>query len=178
MLFFLIIGAVGAASNGNVTAVDYDSDDNVIAQHLDAVDANTTENNLKMEADAPDNVLKDSGTTTVNNWGELKDAIHDGAVIELSGDDVYYAEGSGIAIDSGAVTIDGKGHTIDAQRLNSHIFEIYNGATLNLKNLTLKNALNNGDGGAIYSSGTLTVTGCTFTNNTATTDGGGAIYNH
>ncbi|MBR4448042.1 Ig-like domain repeat protein [Methanobrevibacter sp.] len=188
-----MIGAVSAASDVNVTALGSDLADNTITQHLDAVEDNATEksisddnkqeseNALKMGADTPDNVLKDSGTTTVNNWGELESAINDGAVIELSGDDVYYAEGSGISIDSGTVTIDGKGHTIDAQRLNSHIFEINNGATLKLENLILKNALNNldVDGGAIYNDqGTLTVINCTFTNNTATTEMGGAIYNY
>ena len=138
-----------------------------------------SEDALKMGADASGRVLADSGNVTVNNWTELMSNINDGAVIELSGDDVYYAEGSGIAIDSGTVTIDGKGHTIDAQGLNSHIFEINNGATLKLKNLILKNALNNGDGGAIYNNqGTLIIINCTFTNNTANYEKGGAIYNH
>ena len=168
-----MIGAVSSASDGNVTALGSDLEDNAIAQHFDAVEDNASEKSV-----SDNNVLKDSGSTTVNNWGQLKDAINDGAVIELSGDDVYYAEGSGITVDSGAVTIDGKGHTIDAQRLNSRIFEINNGATLKLENLILKNALSNRDGGAIYSSGTLMVTNCTFTNNTATTENGGAIYNH
>ena len=190
LLFFLIIGAV-SASDGNVDALGSDLANDAIAQHLDAVEDNATENSisdgnkiksenaLKMGPDAPENVLKDSGTTEVNNWGELKGAINDGAVIELSGDDVYYAEGSGITIDYGTVTIDGKGHTIDAQRLNCHIFEVNDGATLTLKNLILKNALNDDDGGSIYiDQGTLTVIGCTFTNNTATTKKGGAIYNY
>lgn len=144
------------------------------------VDDNKLNDALKMGADASDNILKDSGTKSVNSWEELKDAIKDGAMIELSGDDVYYAEVSGITIDSGTVSIDGKGHTIDAYRLNSHIFEINNGATLILKNLILKNTLSNSDGGAIYNcQGTLRVTSCTFTNNTSLgSNGGGAIYNH
>ena len=62
---------------------------------------------MQRGADAPDNVLKDSGTTTVNDWESLRSAINDGAVIELSGDDVYYAEESGITIGSGTVSIDG-----------------------------------------------------------------------
>ena len=173
LLFFLMVGAVCAASDSNVTASVSDLADNAATQHFDAVENNATEksigddnnlkseNALKMGADTPGNVLKDSGTTTVNDWGQLRGAVSDGVVIELSGDDVYYAEGSGITINSGTVTIDGKGHTIDAQGMNSHIFEV-----------------NNGDGGAIYSSGTLTVASCTFTNNTATTEMGGAIYNH
>ena len=184
-----MIGAVCAEGDSNATASGSDLADSTIMQHLDAVEDNATEksisdegklkseNDLKTEEGA-DNILKNSGTTTVNNWGELGSAINDGAVIELDGDDVYYAEGSGIAIDSGTVEIDGKGHTIDAQRLNSHIFEINNGATLKLENLILKNTLTNSDGGAIYSSGTLIVTNCTFTNNTATKERGAAIYNH
>ena len=134
-----MIGAVSSASDGNVTALGSDLEDNAITQHLDAVEDNASEKSI-----SDNNVLKDSGSTTVNNWGQLKDAINDGAVIELSGDDVYYAEGSGISIDSGTVAIDGKGHTIDAQRLNSRIFEINNGATLKLENLILKNALKTG----------------------------------
>ena len=130
----------------------------------------------------------DSVITTVDNWAELSSAINDGAVIELSGDDVYYAEGSTIAIESGTVTIDGKGHTIDAQRLNVHIFEVNEGATLTLKNLILKNDTldnenkkvpSNYNGGAIYiDRGTLIVDKCTFTNNGSKTEKGGAIYNN
>ncbi len=188
-------GAVCAASDSNAAVLGSDLSDNVIAQHLDAVEDNASdksinndnnlnsENALKMGANTPDKVLADSGIITVNNWEQLKSAINDGAVIELSGDDVYYAEGSRIAIDSGIVSIDGKGHTIDAQGLNSHIFEINYGATLILKNIILKNAINDafndGDGGAIYiDQGTLTVIGCTFTNNAATSENGGAIYNN
>ena len=92
---------------------------------------------------------------------------------------IWYAEGSAITIGSGTITIDGKGHTIDAQRLDSRIFEINNGAALILKNLILSNAYSYQDGGAIYNNeGTLTVIGCKFTNNTAKSDKGGAIYNH
>ena len=120
------------------------------------------------------------GPIEVNNWAALKDAISNGAVIELAGDDVYLALGSSISIDvEGTVTIDGKGHTIDAVGLNDRIFVIDDGATLILKNLTLKNAVSSNDGGAIYiDQGTLTVDNCTFTNNTATSENGGAIYNH
>lgn len=118
-------GAVCAVSDSNTTSLGSDSVDDVITPHLGAVEDNVTENSisdgnklksddtLKMGADAPGSVLADSGTTTVNNWGELESAINDGAVIELSGDDVYYVEGSVITIDSGTVTIDGKGHTIN-----------------------------------------------------------------
>lgn len=160
-----------AVDNVNYDTENLITDDNKLK--------NENKNALKIGADAQNDTLKDSGITTVTNWGELKSAISNGAVIELDGDDVYYAEGFGITINSGTVSIDGKGHTIDAQGLNCRIFEINNDANLILKNLILKNAKNDQDGGAIYNNqGTLTVTGCTFTNNTATSDRGGAIYNY
>ena len=102
-----------------------------------------------------------SGTTTVNKWTELKNAIADGAVIELSGDIVYFADESTISIDAGTVTIDGKGYIIDAMKLNSHIFEIYDGATLILKNLVLMDCFKS----KVYNDGgTLIVDNCTFVN--------------
>jgi predicted outer membrane repeat protein len=72
--------------------------------------------------------------------------------------------------------------TIDAEG-NSRIFAIAPGATVTLSNLNLKdgNGANtnpsdpggdDGDGGAILNLGTLTVSGCTFTSNSAA-DGGG-----
>ena len=135
--------------------------------------------------------ILNSEITTVNNWAELKAAINDGAVIKLEGDDVYKADGTSISIDAGTVTIYGNGHTIDAQTNGNSIdlipidelhvarlFKIENGATLTLKNLILKRAYSDKDGGAIYNDGgTLNVANCTFTNNTATTEKGGAIYN-
>ena len=122
---------------------------------------------------------QNSGTTTVNNWAELKEAVkNDGAVIELAGDNDYYPEGSGISIDDGTVTIDGKGHTIDAYRLNAHIFEVNSGATLILKNITITNAVYNGDGGAIYNNqGTLKIVNSTLSNSD-TDKNNKAIYNY
>jgi predicted outer membrane repeat protein len=72
--------------------------------------------------------------------------------------------------------------TIDAEG-NSRIFAIAQGATVTLSNLNLTdgNGLNtnpndpggyNHTGGAILNFGTLTVSGCTFTSNSATVGGG------
>ena len=187
VLLFLTVGAVSAASESNDDGLVYDLTGAIMPNSTDTVefddnaviDEDNLEDTLKMGAIASDDELKDIGITTVNNWTELKSAINDGAVIELAGDDVYYAEGSAITIGSGTITIDGKGHTIDAQRLDSRIFEINNGAALILKNLILSNAYSYQDGGAIYNNeGTLTVVGCKFTNNTAESEKGGAIYNN
>ncbi|WP_462315449.1 right-handed parallel beta-helix repeat-containing protein, partial [Methanobrevibacter sp.] len=76
------------------------------------------------------------------------------------------------------VTINGNGHTINAQA-KARVFNVAaSGVTIN--NLTIKNANYTGNGGAIYFSQSGSVTNCNFTNNQATgsyPDGnGGAIY--
>ena len=194
-----MIGAASATSDSDDIALSSDLTDETITENginadtieenliTDTIDDNTdSDGDVLTETASPNEGLKDSGTlknsgtTTVTNWTELKNNINDGAIIELDGDDVYYAEESGINIASGTVTINGKGHTIDAKGLNCRIFEISDGATLILKNLTLKNCNSTKEyGGAIYNDkGTLTVTNCTFTNNTAGGEEGGAIYNY
>ena len=78
-----------------------------------------------------------------------------------------------------------KNMTIQGQSTNNtiisgsgvnYIFMISSNATVTINNLTLTNG-KSGSGGAITNDGTLTVTGCTFTGNSATSDFGGAIYN-
>ena len=58
----------------------------------------------------------------------------------------------------------------------NQMFIITYGTTVTLKNLTLTNGYSTTYGGAIYNQGNLTVTNCTFTNNTA--EIGGAINNY
>ena len=71
------------------------------------------------------------------------------------------------------VVIDGKGHTIDAQK-KTRVFKI-SSATVTLKNLKIKKAKSD-KGAAVYGyKTTLTLKKCTFTSNTATQNGG-AVY--
>ena len=55
------------------------------------------------------------------------------------------------------------------------MFHVVSGVNVTITNLTLTNATTTVNGGAIYNQGSLTVTNCTFTGNTA--DCGGFIYN-
>jgi len=71
------------------------------------------------------------------------------------------------------LTIDGCGQTIDGNQ--QQVFNITDEASLVLKNITITNAKSD-TGGAIYNEGTLNITHCTLTNNTATKYGG-AIRN-
>ena len=59
---------------------------------------------------------------------------------------------------------------------NGRIFNITDGSTVSITNLTLVNGLVDGDGGAIINAGNLTVTGCNILNNIATGTGS-SIYN-
>ncbi len=81
-----------------------------------------------------------------------------------------------IPVSSGSITING----INGLRISgnnaSRIFIIAIGATLNLNNLTLTNGFQGGDGGAIFSQGTLNITNSTISANRSTERGGG-IFN-
>ena len=73
------------------------------------------------------------------------------------------------------ITIDGKGHTIDAKTLG-RIFSIGEGFTVTLTNATLINGKAT-EGGAIYNDGSLTLSDVKLSDNAA--DGyGGAVFNN
>ena len=78
----------------------------------------------------------------------------------------------------GALTIDGTGQTVTISGNNTvRVALIDNVAALTLNNLTIANGNSAVMGGGISSSGTLTITNCTFSGN-STTSGGGGIYNN
>ena len=76
------------------------------------------------------------------------------------------------------ITIEGNGYTIDINN-NERMVALSNAGNLTINNLTVTNGNNTGTngGGAIFNyGGTLTVNSCTFSNNSASADGG-AILN-
>ena len=73
------------------------------------------------------------------------------------------------------ITIDGKGHTIDAKNLG-RIFSIGEGFTVTLTNATLINGKAT-EGGAIYNDGTLTLSDVKLSDNAADSYGG-AVFNN
>jgi parallel beta-helix repeat protein len=85
---------------------------------------------------------------------------------------------SGELLVSKSLTIQGLGAgqlTVSGDSL-SRVFEVQAGATVSLSGLTITNG-SDSDGGGIFNAGTLTLTGCTISGNTASSNGGG-IYNH
>ena len=96
---------------------------------------------------------------------------------------IHIAQGtyneSGINIDHN-MTIIGENQDntiINGQQSGNSIFNIANGITFNINNLTLTNSTAFGNGGAIYNQGNLTVTNCILTGNSAAYYGG-AIYTY
>ena len=73
------------------------------------------------------------------------------------------------------ITIDGKGHTIDAKNLG-RIFNIGEGFTVTLTNATLING-KAAEGGAIYNDGSLTLSDVKLSDNAADSYGG-AVFNN
>lgn len=131
-----------------------------------------------------DDRLMDTATLTIlsqeiNSYDSTRDDLWNtiyysssGSLIKLNNDISYYSGSSSISI-SKQLTIDGRGHTIDAK--DSRIFSI-SGNNVVLKNIIFEDASYYGNGGAIYWSGSYgKLINCTFINNDAS-DNGGAVY--
>ena len=122
---------------------------------------------------ADDNQAISANASDVGTFSELSGLIEnasEGDILELD-KDYRFAGGSnnGIEINK-AITIDGKGHTLDANG-QSRVFYIWTDVVL--RNISFING-HNGEGGAIYSRGNCNFIGCDFANNTA--QYGGAVY--
>lgn len=118
-----------------------------------------------------------SAAENTTDLGNLIITASDDSTVEL-GEVTYKTNVTNIKIDKN-ITIVGKGADktiIDAKKAG-RIFNILSNGTLKLINLTLING-NATDGGAIYNSGSLTITDCHISNNNLNDyGGGGAIYN-
>ena len=99
--------------------------------------------------------------------------IHSGN-ITLTHKNYTYDEGETITISEDNKVIDGNGAVIDMNGSTIRAFYI-SASGVTIKNLTIKNANYNDNGGAIYFDRSGTVTNCNFTDNSATVNGG-AVY--
>ena len=198
LLFIIAVGtvsSVSAADVNNETVID--STDGNVELTDDLNDNNLA--SVENDDETVDNVLK-LNEKSFYDLQNLIDNAKSGSTISLTSD--YYCdsdfEGYGVEINK-PLTINGNGHTIDAQEYKG-IFLIYSdGVVLNnikfvngyddyeggaalfiLNNLTTVNNCQfidnvaEKDGGAIYTSGRLVVNNCKFTGNRA--ENGAAIY--
>ncbi|MBR5504162.1 MAG: Ig-like domain repeat protein [Methanobrevibacter sp.] len=112
--------------------------------------------------------------TGEGNYSDLRSEIGPGGDVNLSRAFYNYADGDGDTIEiTSPGLIDGNGAIIDMAGSNIRAFCV-NASNVTIKNLTIKNANFDGDGGAIYFSGLGTVENCNFINNSASN--GGAVF--
>ena len=123
--------------------------------------------------------LKASAFDFVAARYNLKDLINNtesGIYLNLKYDFLFNSSDDGnITVDK-QITVDGNGHTVDANNL-SRIFYITSQGVV-LKNIIFKNTISSEEnGGAIYSTGySLEIINCTFINSRCNWSSGGAIY--
>ena len=115
----------------------------------------------------------DNGTFAALDY-KIKTSKDD--IIKLENDYKYEGEGypNGILINKSLITIDGHGHTIDADG-KTRIFNI-TGERVDFTNITFVNGCAE-NGGALYSSESVSVRHCNFVNNSAN-KWGGAVYSN
>jgi predicted outer membrane repeat protein len=112
------------------------------------------------------------------DYTQLKDHFRFDGDISLTAGNYTYVSGDGDTIEiTTSRVIDGNGAVIDMANSGHRAFYI-TASDVTIKNLTIKNANFNGNGGAIYFSSSGTVTNCNFINNKATADNsyGGAVW--
>ena len=148
----------------------------------DISDNATDQSTLKV-ANVQQNILGEGQKTfdeldsVINN-----DSIPEYGTVELDSDytfsdsDISSVGTDGISIDK-SITIDGKGHTLNASN-KAAIFKINNNARVILKNIVFTSG-NASDGGAIYveSGSSFEIIDCTFSNNFASNNGGAIFIN-
>src|SRR5258706_723386 len=104
-----------------------------------------------------------------------------GATIVVPSLGAVYLLGSGELLISQSMTIAGAGAavTIVDGNLNGRVFDIAGGHTVSISGLTLQHGDVFGDGGALFNSGSLTLTRCVVRNNVSTAGGhdGGGLMN-
>ena len=148
---------------------------------VSATDINTNDTQT-VSASGNDEILSVGNDVDILGDGEynytyLRQQINSGGDITLIKGNYTYADGDGETIEiTTSRVIDGNGAVIDMAGLGHRAFYV-TASGVTIKNLTIKNANYNGNGGAIYFSKSGTVENCNFTNNKATDDYsyGGAI---
>ena len=160
VLKIMIVMIVLILSAGAVCAADDISDD-------------ISDDNRDILKITQDEIYTADESSFTNLTDEIKNAD---TFLELTKDYTFNDEidkNTGIYITKDNFVLNGEGHTIDA-KFQTKIFVI-TGNNITISNLTLINGHNTGkNGGAIYSTGSLTLKNITFNNNHA--EEGGAIY--
>ena len=178
VVFLLSIAGVSASEIDNTIASENAntielSTDNDIEDNLQ-----TSEENEALASTDYDEAIAQTDTEVLGadsaKYSDLANEINQSGNITLTHKSYTYDEGGTIAISEDNKVIDGNGAVIDMNGSTIRAFSI-SGLGVTIKNLTIKNANYDGNGGAIYFSNSATsgtVSNCNFAGNTATGDGG------
>ena len=184
MLIFLLVGVVSAAEETNETVDNVAMEDNALGiagvsqndgGELNSQYVSVDQSNILNQQNRGEIKTSSGNEKNFNDLQTTIDNLQDNNVLDLDCDYKYTGTGnfSGITITKNNFTIDGHGHTLDANAGNNSV-RIFNvtGNNVVLKNLILINANITGGGAAIYNTGKLvSVNNTTFINNTANSDG-------
>lgn len=147
-----------------------------------SVSATDVDSNAKKGLSANDNdelicVESDLDVVSLNmsTYSELSGELGSGGNVKLKYDYYTYDSGSTISISTPNSVIDGNGATIDMAGSDIQAFKV-SASGVAIKNLTIKNANYNSEGGAIYFSSPGAVENCNFINNSAYDSGGALMF--
>ena len=170
VVFLLSIAGVSASeirdtiASENANTIELSTDNDIIEDNLQ-----TSEENDELTLTDNDVLGVDSAT-----YSDLDSEIRASGNVTLTHKNYIYDEGApDIIISEDNKVIDGNGAVIDMTGSTIQAFTVF-AYGVTIKNLTIKNANYNEDGGAIYFDSTGTVTNCNFVHNTANC--GGAVY--
>jgi predicted outer membrane repeat protein len=170
LMVAIFLFSIASASASDVNETEIASESTIPIEIVQCDEISETDDNQVRESIDEEMPSQENAET----FFELQNNITTkyGSTLELDRN-YEYSDGfdtNGIKIEQ-SMTIDGKGHTIDAKG-KSRIFNI-TGNNVTINNLVFANG-NVLRGGAIYSTGEITLNNVTFTNNNAFI--GGAIY--
>ena len=181
VIFLFAIAAAGASdvddsplASEDTNQVELSADNTILEDNLKTSEEKTTlavgENDETLSSETDLEIL----TADQLTFSELRDKIGSGGNINLTKGTYTYNDGDGDTIQiSTSGVINGNGAVIDMAQSGHRAFYV-TVTDVTIKNLTIKNANYNGNGGAIFFSGPGNVTNCNFANNSAM--GGGAVY--
>lgn len=168
------VSAVSAAENATTEGSSIESD-------IPSDGLSTDTENTQLEQSDNEGAIGETGEGTFTALEEKINNATSGSTINLKNDYIYdEGFGNNIIVINKELTINGNGHTIDANH-KSHIFKV-EGGTVTFKNIIFSNGYydNNENGGAAIhlESRTCTAENCKFINNTLTevNECGGAIH--
>jgi len=179
VVFLLSIAGVSASEIDNTIASE---DTNTIGLSVDKdiIEDNlqTSEENEALASTDYDEAIAQTDTEVLGadsaTYSVLAEEIgHSGNITLTHKNYTYDKDATAIDISEDNKVIDGNGAVIDMNGSTIRAFTV-TASGVTIKNLTIKNANYNGNGGAIYFDWTGTVSNCNFADNTATL--GGAVY--